>query len=68
MSSKRVTARKWGGDDRASWAVLVDGRPVMTGLYRSEVDYYRRQAEARLATRESERDETEAEKRESWGK
>jgi hypothetical protein len=37
----RVTARKYGGDDLYSWAVFLDGAPVMTGLSKSEVPYYR---------------------------
>ena len=44
--SKRVTARKYLGDDAYSWAVFVDGRPAVTGLSRREVPYWR----ARLAT------------------
>jgi hypothetical protein len=31
------------GDDLYSWAVFVDGRPRLTGMGRSEVDYYKRQ-------------------------
>jgi hypothetical protein len=38
---RRVTARKYLGDDAASWAIFVDGRPRLTGLYRSEVAYYK---------------------------
>lgn len=43
--SKRVTARKYGGDDAHSWAVFLDGRPVVTGLSRSEVPYHRARVE-----------------------
>ena len=46
---KRITARKYGGDDSASWAVFVDGRPVITGLTKSELPYYRKQVAKRLA-------------------
>lgn len=42
MTTNRITARKYGGDDSGSWAVFVDGRPAYTGLTRSEVDYYKR--------------------------
>jgi hypothetical protein len=49
---KRVTARKYLGDDAGSWAVFIDGRPYVTGLTRREVDHYKRQAEARLAEAE----------------
>lgn len=37
-----ITARKYMGDDMYSWAVFVKGRPMMTGLSRGEVDYYKR--------------------------
>lgn len=39
----KISAKKYGGDDCYSWAVFVRGRPAMTGLGRSEVDYYKRQ-------------------------
>jgi len=38
-----VSVRKYMGDDQYSWAVFLRGRPVITGLHRSEVDYYKRQ-------------------------
>lgn len=38
-----ITAKKYGGDDEYSWAVFLKGRPQMTGLSKSEVDYYKRQ-------------------------
>jgi hypothetical protein len=41
---RRVTARKHGGDDVASWAVFLDGREFVNGLTRSEVPYYKEQA------------------------
>jgi hypothetical protein len=41
---RRVTARKFSGDDQHSWAVFIDGRPFVTGLGRSEVPYYRAKA------------------------
>jgi hypothetical protein len=46
-------ARKYAGDDAYSWAVFVVGEqlPRVTGLHRSEVDYYRKQLEARQAER-----------------
>lgn len=37
----RVTARKYMGDDRYSWAVFLDNVPVMTGLGKSQVKYYK---------------------------
>lgn len=38
----RITARKYMGDDQGSWAVFLNGRPMYTGLTRSEVPYYKR--------------------------
>ncbi len=40
---KRITARKYQGDDRYSWAVFLDGQPKMTGLSKNEVPYYKEQ-------------------------
>lgn len=48
MSSRRVTAKKYGGDDAYSWAVFIDGRPFVTGLTKPEVPYYRKKAEAKI--------------------
>jgi hypothetical protein len=42
--TKRVTARKYGGDDAYSWAVFIDGRPMVTGLNNSIVPHYRNEA------------------------
>jgi hypothetical protein len=39
--AKRITVKKWGGDDKYSWAVLVDGRPAVTGLGKNEVNHYK---------------------------
>ena len=39
--ARRITVKKWGGDDKYSWAVLVDGRPAVTGLGKNEVPYYK---------------------------
>jgi len=36
-----VTIRKYGGDDAYSWAVFVDGRPVLTGQSRREAQFER---------------------------
>jgi hypothetical protein len=38
----KITARKFGGDDAYSWAVFVNGSPVVTGLSRSEVAYHKK--------------------------
>lgn len=37
----RITARKYQGDDFFSWAVFLDGRPIITGLARTEVAYWK---------------------------
>lgn len=50
----RVTARKYQGDDRQSWAVFVDGRPTVTGLTKAEVPTYKRQVQEALARKEAE--------------
>jgi hypothetical protein len=50
---KRVTARKYQGDDKASWAVFVDGCPKWTGLTRSEVPYYKKIEEDKLKSASS---------------
>ena len=46
--SRRIKAKKWMGDDAGSWAVFIDGRMFVCGLTRSEVDYFKRAAAARL--------------------
>lgn len=51
MKSK-VTARKYGGDDAYSWAVFIEGKPLVTGLSRREVPYYKAQAEEILKNRD----------------
>ena len=50
MPKPKITARKYGGDDAGSWAVFVEGQsyPVVAGLTRSEVPYYKRQIEKLL--------------------
>ena len=52
MPKPRVTARKYQGDDRASWAVFIDGVPYVTGLTRPEVSYYKKQAQERVDRKE----------------
>ena len=42
MTKPNITARKYLGDDQYSWAVFKDGRPVVTGLTRREVAYYKK--------------------------
>jgi hypothetical protein len=41
MTTTRVTIRKYEGNDVYSWAVFLDGRPVLTGLRRTEAQYHR---------------------------
>lgn len=47
-SRKRVTARKYLGDDALSWAVFVDGRAIITGLSKREVPYWKERIEKDL--------------------
>ena len=49
--TNRVTARKFEGDDEYSWAVFIDGRPFVTGLNRSIVPHYRKEAHKIVAER-----------------
>lgn len=51
---KKVTARKWMGNDQASWAVFIPGQldPFVTGLTKREVLYYKIQAAELLRKRE----------------
>lgn len=44
MPAPKITARKYMGDDAASWAVFIDGAPFVTGLTKSEVPYYKGEA------------------------
>jgi hypothetical protein len=39
-----ITARKYMGDDRESWAVFVHDKPVFTGMNQRSVAYYKRLA------------------------
>jgi hypothetical protein len=36
----RVRIAKYGGDDKYSWAVFVDGKTAVTGLSRDEAKYH----------------------------
>lgn len=56
------SARKHGGDDKYSWALLDNGRPIMEGMDRNEAQHRAREenrkhqiklAEARLANQRS---------------
>ena len=51
---RKVTSRKWMGDDAGSWAVFVEGQdePVVSGLTRREVPYEIRRVKEILAERE----------------
>lgn len=44
---RHTTARQWGGDDGFQWAVFLKGKttPVVSGLTRREVAYYRERIE-----------------------
>jgi hypothetical protein len=51
--ASRITARKYEGDDRYSWAVFIDGSPFVTGLSQREVAHYKKRAAERLAEKEA---------------
>ncbi len=51
----KITAQKWGGDDAYSWAVLRNGRPVITGLSRTEAAYHKRKISELFAEKEGEK-------------
>ena len=53
---KHYTIRKHNGDDMYSWAVFnkKQTEPVMTGLGRSEAQYYRSSFEDRAIEKEKE--------------
>jgi hypothetical protein len=53
-----ITARKHGGDDRASWAVFIDGRVYVSGLERHEVAYYKRMAQETVMKQNDEKDDS----------
>lgn len=46
--AKRVTAKKYQGDDHWSWAVFIDNLPFVCGLSKDEIRYYRKRAIDRL--------------------
>jgi len=46
--ARRISARKHGGDDAASWAVFIDNRPFVGGLTQSEVGHYKAIAAQKL--------------------
>ncbi len=48
LIARRISARKHGGDDEASWAVFIDNRPFVEGLTQREVGYYKAIAAKRL--------------------
>jgi hypothetical protein len=47
----KLSAHKWEGDDRASWAIFRSDRPlpVVTGLTKPEVPYYKKQIAEAIA-------------------
>lgn len=47
-TKKRVTAGIYSmGDDIYSWAVFLDGYPVITGISKSQTAYYKRMVRER---------------------
>lgn len=50
MISRKVTIKEYGGDDKYSWAVFVDGNVIrgLTGLSKQQAVYYRDQVKIDL--------------------
>lgn len=48
VKKPKITARKYMGDDLGSWAIFVDGQPVVTGLFKPEVAYYKKEVETMI--------------------
>jgi len=40
MIKSRYTMKKYEGDDKYSWAVFKDGKPILTGESRHLASYY----------------------------
>ena len=65
MAVRKLSMKKFNGDDRYSWAVfyadevrgiqspvmLGDARPIVSGLDRREASYHKRQIERRIEAR-----------------
>lgn len=51
--ANRITIKKWGGNDENSWAVLVDGKPAVTGLSKRETSHYKNLVIKRLREKPS---------------
>lgn len=47
-AARRVTIRKYQGDDAYSYALFIDGRPTYNGMSRSEATWRRKSAIANL--------------------
>jgi hypothetical protein len=47
---RKITARKYEGDDKRCWAIFVGNQsyPVVAGLEKSEIPYYKKQVEKLL--------------------
>jgi len=43
FKKQKITAKKYGGDDAYSWAVFKNGVPVITGISKRCVLYYKKQ-------------------------
>jgi len=52
VAKRKVTIRKYGGDDSCSWAVFVDGQsePVVSGLNQNMAKWYRKQIKKGVLT------------------
>ena len=54
MPKIKLTARKYEGDDKYSWAIFRSdqSQPVVSGLSKPEIPYYKRQIEQLIEERE----------------
>jgi len=65
MAARKLSIKKFNGDDKYSWAVfyadhvrgikgplmLGDAQPIVSGLTRNEASYHKRQIELRIESR-----------------
>lgn len=42
IRTKQVRIRKWGGDDKYSWSIFVNGHEAYNGMDRNEAEWRRK--------------------------
>ena len=40
----KITSKKYMGTDSYSWAIYINGEPVIVGLLKSQIPYYKKRA------------------------